>query len=79
MQRTKSGNLAKETYICWGPCIDIDAPELELLSSVRQADVIVTTTERSDLVRNLHGAAGKTIITVGDPNDVSLLLRLKQP
>ncbi|MFC5449937.1 GntR family transcriptional regulator [Paenibacillus aestuarii] len=59
--------------------IDIDAPESELLASIRQADVIVTTTERSDRVRNLQGAAGKTIITVGDPNDVSLLLRLIQP
>jgi len=59
--------------------IDIDAPESELLASVKQADVIVTTTERSDRVRNLLGAAGKTIITVGDPNDVSLLLRLIQP
>lgn len=59
--------------------IDIDVPEQELLSSIRRADVIVTTTERSDRVRNLNGAAGKTIITVGDPNDVSLLLRLIQP
>ncbi|WP_116188916.1 GntR family transcriptional regulator [Paenibacillus taihuensis] len=59
--------------------IDIDAPEDQLSASVRRADVIVTTTERSDRVRNLLGTAGKTIITVGDPNDVSLLLRLIQP
>ncbi|KQX64689.1 MULTISPECIES: GntR family transcriptional regulator [unclassified Paenibacillus] len=59
--------------------IDIDAPEHELLDSIRRADVIVTTSERGDRVRNLSGAAGKTIITVGDPNDVSLLLNLIRP
>ncbi|MFC4808609.1 GntR family transcriptional regulator [Paenibacillus sp. GCM10023250] len=59
--------------------IDIDAPEQELYASIKRADIIVTTAERSDRVRNLNGAAGKTIITVGDPNDVSLLLRLMQP
>ncbi|MGO4275907.1 hypothetical protein AB4Z22_39725, partial [Paenibacillus sp. TAF58] len=54
----------------------IGAPEHELLASIRRADVIETTLERGDRVRKLSGAAGKTIITVGDPNDVSLLLNL---
>lgn len=58
--------------------IDIDAPEQELLEAIQQADVIVTTLARVERVKSLEGATGKNLISVGDPNDISLLLKLLQ-
>ncbi|MDF2963697.1 MAG: GntR family transcriptional regulator [Paenibacillus sp.] len=59
--------------------IDIDAPEDELLASIRRADVIVTTLDRVDRVKSLQGVANKPVITVGDSKDVSLLLNILRP
>jgi len=56
--------------------IDVSSPKDDLMTAIDHADIIVTRTDFAEIVRGFVNDDRKKVISVGDTNDVSLLLEM---